>query len=134
MNYCTKEGSYISNLDVANILAKTATKKKIGRRLLDGATLEECMQEDPGLFYDYKKMKANIREREFDLYEPTMREIKGEWLYGAPRLGKSWLAMKKWGLDPKKDLKKVCIKFSNNKWWDTYNKHKYVLVDELDKA
>lgn len=69
----------------------------------------------------------------WDDYEPVMRDVYCEWIWGPTRTGKSWLAISSMGVDPKSNLKEIFFKNSQNKWWDGYTGQKKVIIDELDK-
>lgn len=62
--YCTKAEDYISNIDVANIVAKTNTKKKIGVRLLAREPLARVVEDCPELIFGYKRLKLDVLELE----------------------------------------------------------------------
>jgi len=60
-----------------------------------------------------------------DLETPANHGGYGLWLYGATGTGKSFQAR---GRYPG-----AYLKTSNNKWWDGYRDHEFVIMDDLDK-
>lgn len=61
IKYCTKAEQYLSNIDVAAILAKTSTRRAIAEKIVKAnLPLEEVIQDHPELIFGYQRLKMDI--------------------------------------------------------------------------
>lgn len=96
-----------------------------------GVPLEQLVTEMPELIGEYRKLRQSVDAYAIDTTVPKMRDVACTWIHGPTRVGKSWLAIQRLGLDPKGELRGIYFKSSMNKWWDGYKGEDAVLIDEL---
>lgn len=124
MKYVTKDGEYITNIDLEAVEEARQTKKAIGKRLMTGTSLSAMTQEDPSLIFGYKRLKVDLLEFRLDTYQKKLRTVKAFWLWGPTGTGKSHRALAMMG-------ETYYMKAGHNKWWDGYEGQKNVWIDEL---
>lgn len=121
LQYCQKEGNYISNFDPDAAKSKRAARNK------------QIVTEDPKKLVDEGIIPIdrlpNIMKA-IDIYhllEPAedMDTCRGIWIYGPPGVGKSHVVRT---LFPRQQL---YIK-AQNKWFDGYRGQTVMLVDDFD--
>ena len=129
LRYCTKDDNYISNMDIATLLSKPSTRKKVGEQLVNGEkTPWEAVQEHPELIFGYKKLKVDFETFLVDSKKPIETNgCRGIWIWGPPGAGKSTHARRLGdqyggGLYLKQQ----------SKWWDGYRGEENVLLDDAD--
>lgn len=117
--YVKKDGNYISNIDIPS-----AQKKKAKRNAM-------LLNENPKDLVDngeigLLQLKSLIEnKRLYKMLEdvPKIIERKCYWIYGEPRVGKSYCVRMAFDVYEK----------PMNKWWDGYNGEEVVLLDDFDK-
>lgn len=77
LKYCSKDEDFISDLDVASILKKRESHKKlIGSRIvLNNEPLETLVHEFPELIFGYKRLKEDILEFRRDAIKDTRDDL-----------------------------------------------------------
>jgi hypothetical protein len=127
IEYCNKEGDYISNQDIEAIKAARKYKKKvIGSQLISGEkNLLQVVQQNPELVFGLSNLTRDIAHLKQLNWVPKMRDVKAYWYYGPTRTGKSWKAIADMGYPISQeglqcDLTGIYFKNSQNKWWDGY--------------
>jgi len=126
--YCSKGGDYIEggvcpedNLgERGNSRDELATKFR--RCLDDGASgIAQFASENPGTWgFSGSTLLRNAQS----LLQPVERpNIRVEWVYGPPGVGKSRYAHEKWP--------KAYIKEPRTKWWNGYLQEKEVIIDDF---
>lgn len=118
--YCTKDGNYISNIDVESAASKKAARNKQlieedPKQLVDSGTI--------GLLQLPSLMKAKAA---YSLAVPPLRvdNVRGFWVTGKTGSGKTHLARTK--AEGSFYLKK------QNKWFDGYSGQKHIILDDFD--
>lgn len=127
LKYCTKEGDYISNMDVkAELEAKPVGKKELGALLIAGTPLAELVQKYPQLIFGYCRTEQDLQafQSEGRRVEP-LEDVCGVWIHGPAGSGKSRSTDAKWPESFKKD---------NSKWWDGYCNQSVVVLDDWDTS
>lgn len=69
--YCTKDGDFISNFDVATYLNCSKQKRKMIATDLLTKGLPEVMKTNPELIFEYSRLKANIEAYNMDIQGET---------------------------------------------------------------
>jgi hypothetical protein len=121
--YCTKENDYISNFALEEGVGDSKQRKraKKNKRLLTG-DIDEML--DNGEI-SVMSVPTIVKARQLlamNKKPSKMIERKCYWIYGKPRIGKSYLVREIF--DPyEKQL---------NKWWDGYTDQEIVLIDDID--
>ena len=118
--YCKKEGNYISNIDLD---AARHMKAKKNLDLINMDPKEAVQQGYIGfcslpMFLKAKREWKNLEE------VPLLIERKCYWIYGEPRLGKSYACRVAFP---------ELYEKAQNKWWDGYQGESAVLIDDFDK-
>lgn len=117
--YCTKEGKYITNMEIN----QKVTKEDIARRLMRGDKLVDIVQESPKFLFGYSRLKADIQLYELDRNKvEALDRTCGLWISGPSGCGKSTIAT---------GLGNYYFK-DKNKWWDGYNGEENVLLEDVD--
>lgn len=60
------------------------------------------------------------------IVQKTHNQVRGIWIWGEPGIGKTWKARHDYGEFP--------FMKPQNKWWDTYEGERVVILDDLDKC
>ena len=117
--YCKKEGNYISNIDLNSAKLK---KSKRNAMLLNEHPKKLVDDGEIGLL-QLKSLLEN--KRLYAKLEPVPKVIprKCYWIYGEPRVGKSYCVRMAFDVYEK----------PMNKWWDGYADEEVVLIDDFDK-
>lgn len=123
--YCKKDGDWteFGSLSHSGTRTDLAT---IGRRLLDGESVQSIAATDPGKYIQYGRgldqlgrMVAKTRQRS---YRPVNVTI----IWGKSGVGKTRAWFAKHGMDGYR------FQYSkNNDWWDGYSGEKHILFDEF---
>lgn len=59
--YVTKEDNFIANFDIGDVLTKSTTEKKVlAKRIIEGESLLQIVQEQPQLLFGYKRLKEDV--------------------------------------------------------------------------
>lgn len=82
LEYCTKESDVVASFDWKKKLeAKKGFKKIVGKQLMEGASLDDVMAENPQLLFGYTKLKADLEQWQADMkkYEPFPPYLPNPW-------------------------------------------------------
>jgi adenylate kinase family enzyme len=116
-DYCKKEGNYIERGEISKQGARNDLKRTYDM-MKRGGTIAELLEEEPNL--------QNIRvAKEWLSYKEEPRNFKPLviWIWGASGTGKTRLASEILG--PNTYWK------NSTKWWDRYDKHENLLLDDF---
>lgn len=118
--YCKKDGNYITNEDIDSARHNKAKRnmeliKMDPKEAVEGGYIGFCALPS---FLKAKREWKNLEE------VPLLIERKCFWIYGEPRLGKSYACRSAYP-----DL----YEKPQNKWWDGYQGETAVLLDDFDK-
>lgn len=118
--YCKKGGCYITNEDIDSARRK---KAKRNMELINMSAKEAVDQGEISLLALPQFLKAKIAYE--NLKEvPLLIERECFWIYGEPRLGKSYAC---------RSAYPELYEKPQNKWWDGYQGETAVLLDDFDK-
>lgn len=117
IKYCTKGDNYISSFDISSYVNK---KGKVNAALVKSKTTRQAF-EDGDIGIHALKQYQFARQVLSDPYSHD--DVRGIWIYGAPGIGKSHSVR---ALHPDLYIK------PQSKWWDGYDGHKIVLLDDFD--
>lgn len=128
VKYIKKDGNIIEEGLISwkeKVDARKDHRKALGKELIDGSkTLAQAVNEDPSLLFGLRHLKQDL-----DTYRQVNNTafeadgVRGIWIYGAPRVGKSRAVRMK-----ESDL---YLK-AQNKWFDGYLGQKAILIDDFD--
>lgn len=120
--YVAKGKNWISSFDPFSAIAK---KGKNNKELLETDPKELVDTNKISIFQLPHLMKAKAF---YALLQPALETdgVRGIWIHGPPRAGKSHAARKNYSVDG------VFVK-AQNKWWDGYGGEKVVVLDDFDK-
>ena len=118
--YCKKDGCYISNQDIN---AARHKKASLNKELLAMDPKEAVDQGYIGVitlpqFLKAKRAYENLKD------VPVLLDRSCFWIYGEPRLGKSYACRVAYP---------ELYEKAQNKWWDGYDGEDVVLIDDFDK-
>ena len=118
--YCKKDGNYITNEDIDNARHKKAKRnmeliKMDPKEAVEGGYIGFCALPS---FIKAKREWKNLEE------VPLFIERKCFWIWGEPRLGKSYAC---------RSAYPELYEKPQNKWWDGYQGETAVLLDDFDK-
>lgn len=118
IQYCSKDGDYISNFDIESYLSK---KRKLSVDTIQQKSARQALTDgDIGI----SSIKHYILARSI-LCEPYEHDdVRGVWLYGPPGVGKSRYV---------RDNHTSLYLKSQNKWFDGYEGEEAILLDDFDK-
>lgn len=117
--YVKKDGNYISNIDIPS-----AQKKKAKRNaLLLSEKPKDLVDTGEICLLQLKSLIENKRLYKMLEDVPKVIERKCYWIYGEPRVGKSYCVRMAFDVYEK----------PMNKWWDGYAGEDVVLIDDFDK-
>lgn len=128
VKYIKKDGDIIQEGDIdwaEKVNARKEHRRVIGKELILGTkTLNQVVEEDPSMLFGLRHLKQDL-----DIYHQMANKayeadgVRGIWIYGPPRVGKSRsVRMKESSLYLK----------PQNKWWCGYTGEKAVLIDDFD--
>lgn len=151
MKYCTKDGNYISNFDVAEMMNTWKSKREIlGKRIvIDGVDLDQLVREHPELIFGYTKLKMDINNyrascqaskeilprwlpNPWGLVLPSKKPTKRRhyWIYSTlPNKGKSFYFAK-----PLYDEYNGAIKAGDYSYWALNGREEFIILDEYNTA
>ena len=119
IQYCKKEEDYICNFAI-----ELTGEEKVAMRnkeLLTG-DLDELVNSGKLSVFSVPQIKKARDILAMSKLPPKVMERKCYWIYGKPRIGKSWLVRQAFDAYVK----------AQNKWWDGYNQEEVVLLDDFD--
>jgi len=126
--YIKKDGDFIEFGDISwkeKMAAREDHRRYLGKRLIDGESLEQVVTENPQLLFGLKHLEQDLLTwKRITLKPHEATSTRGVWIYGRPGVGKSHYVRAN---EPSLYLK------SQNKWWDGYSGEKAVLIDDFDK-
>lgn len=118
VKYCTKDGDYLTNINLESYL------KKKGKVTVDTLRTKNTIQALQDGDINFMQVRAYKLAR-FEVQEPyTPPGIRGVWIWGKAGIGKTRAVREK---HPDLYYK------AQNKWWDGYDGQKVVLLDDFDK-
>lgn len=86
IQYCSKAEDFCSNFDISDLVSKKSNNRTlIGKRLIDGESLEKIVEENPALIFGYKKLKEDLglfqatRAQNRDIREDLPGELSTVW-------------------------------------------------------
>lgn len=85
--------------------------------------IDTIMQDEPQIAIQHYRTFKQIKV-DYMVAPENLPAACGKWIYGPPRVGKSFWVRQQWGHD-------LYIK-AQNKWWDGYQGQKFVLLDDFD--
>lgn len=123
IQYCTKEGNYIANIDVDSAKSKKAARNK------------QLLTEDPQQLIEsgvigVLQLPALLKAKAaYTTLAPALEteDVRGIWIVGRTGVGKSHFVRTKYSPSD------LYLK-SQNKWWDGYCAQPYVLLDDFDHS
>lgn len=118
-NYCKKEGNYIANIDIESAKQKKSKKNS----MLLTKNPKELIDEGEISLLQLKSLLENKRLYKMLDEVPKIIPRKCFWIYGEPRVGKSYCVRMAFDVFEK----------PMNKWWDGYCGEEVVLIDDFDK-
>lgn len=126
VTYIKKDGDILEHGDIdwsEKIAAKQEHRRYLGKRL-QNEPLHEVAKEFPELMFQYSALAKSISQFKLDNERPfEAPDVRGIWIYGPPRVGKSRYVRSR---EPSLYIK------AQNKWWDGYIGEKAVLIDDMD--
>lgn len=122
--YVTKDGDFITNIDVDAALKKKSKGVKEKNALMLSKTPRELVDDgDISLLMLPQLLKAK-RAYERAAKPPKHIPRKCYWIWGPPRAGKSYVV---------RELFDDIYEKPQSKWWDGYAGEDVVLLDDMDK-
>lgn len=120
--YCAKEGNFQS-LGVFVTQGQRSDLEQMYKKIKNGATAEELMDENFGLYCRYRGGIKDALEIANKKKCKRFRHVKVEYVHGETGTGKT-----RWAMEQDPDLFK--IHGTSLKWFDGYNGEKTLLIDE----
>lgn len=127
VRYIKKEGDILEFGELVwaeKLGSKKEHRRYLGKRIIEGEPLENVVREDPSLLFGLHKLSQDVltwKSMSLKLFDKD--DVRGLWIYGPPRVGKSYFVRENY---PSLYLK------SQNKWWDSYQGEEAVLIDDMD--
>jgi len=128
-DYCKKDNKFVEYGVLpkegcsAGGKAKAEKYRSVIKKAKAGA-FEELIEDEPGMFFNHYHTIKRIRQ-DYMTAPADLKEVCGEWIWGAPGVGKSYMARQE---NPGYFDKAA------NKWWDGYQGNGPVLIDDFDKV
>lgn len=126
--YVKKDGNFIQYGDIdwkEKVESRKDHRQYLGKRLIDGEPLEDVVRSDPSLLFGLHKLQQDVNTwKQMSLKPVHAPSIRGIWIYGPPRVGKTHYVHQ---------TELSLYKKAQNKWWDNYTGEKAVLIDDFDK-
>lgn len=124
-DYVTKDGDYISNIDVHAAMNKKS-KKIISERnsKLINNDIKDLVDEGEISIMQVPLLVKAKRAYFTSIKPPLFNKRYCFWIYGRPRVGKSHII---------RHMFPDLFDKPQNKWWDLYTNEEYVLIDDFDK-
>lgn len=123
--YVKKDGDFISSFNVENALQKKAKEAVAAKnKLLLNTDVKALVDEGEISILTVPRLLSAKRAYENAGVPPIHSPRKCFWIYGSPRVGKSFVV---------REMFPDLYEKSQNKWWDGYCNEKYVLIDDFDK-
>lgn len=125
IDYVKKDGDYISNFNVVGAMKKKAKElvAEQNSKLLN-TDIKQLVEEGDISLLTVPRL-INAKRAYTNAIKPPLHNKRCcFWIYGRPRVGKSYLI---------REMFEDLFEKPQNKWWDTYNDEEYVLIDDFDK-
>lgn len=133
--YVLKDGNYITNLSEEAIKNKIATanrpsykinKDVIAKRLMNGESLLNVVQDNPALLWDLGKLRDNLMlYKQLSSTAEPLKELKNEWIWGGTGTGKSLDVATRFP-DAHRKPKEI--------FWDSYEFEDVVVMEDVDET
>jgi len=129
VKYIKKDGDILEFGDIdwkEKVNARKEHRRVIAKSLMDGTkSLAQAIDEDPSLLFGARHLKQDLETYHQAKIQPLEADdVRGIWIYGPPRVGKSWRV---------RQYEKSLYLKSQNKWFDGYIGQKAILIDDFDK-
>lgn len=119
-DYCKKDQDFVE-IGSLGRQGERNDLKNVARELREGSTIGEVAHQFP---CSYIKYHSGIKNYALLMHTPyNHTDVRGLWIQGPPGTGKSRYA---------RTFESLYLK-SQNKWWDAYDGHDVVLMDDFDK-
>lgn len=128
--YCKKEGNYVEFGTLPVGQGKRTDLDNVAEALEDGATMRNVIDERKLQAVQYAKIWLTYNEEERDM----MQRAQVYWYWGVSGAGKTHMAREeiaKLGYEKKDIFKLKCPEPGTKTWWDGYDKHPCVLLDDF---
>lgn len=128
VKYIKKDGDILEFGDISwteKLNSQKEHRRYLGKRIINGEPLRDIINDDPSLIFGLRHLTQDIHSWKCistDMLDKP--DVRGIWIYGPPRVGKSHFVRAQ-----ESDL----FLKSQNKWWDGYSFEKAVLIDDFDK-
>lgn len=127
VGYIKKDGDILEFGDIdwsEKVASHKDHRRYLGKRIIQGEPLEDIVRDDPSLIFGLTKLSQDVLTwKSLSLKIFDKPDVRGLWIYGPPRVGKSYYVRQNY---PSLYLK------AQNKWWDGYQGEAAVLIDDLD--
>lgn len=127
VKYIRKDGDILEHGEISwaeKIDSRQEHRRYLGKKLIDGAPLDEVVREDPSLLFGLSSLQKDLHTwKQVSLKAKDAEGVRGVWIYGPSGVGKSrYVRMQ----EPSLYLK------AQNKWFDGYIGEKAILIDDMD--
>merc|ERR1712013_113778 len=125
--YCKKDGKFEEFGDKCNQGERTDLRLLVEDISSGKKSCEEIIINAPMSYHVY----GRTLEKAEDLYKRTVQRdfsTTGEWVYGGTGTGKSSYAFRERSTG---QIYKKCLGEGDLKWWDGYNGHRTIVLDEF---
>lgn len=128
VKYIKKDGDILEHGAISwaeKLDSKKERRRYLGKRLIDGEPLESVVRDDPSLIFGFRHLSQDVLSwRSHTLKMFDKEDVRGIWIWGPPRIGKSYFVRQNY---PSLYLK------AQNRWWDNYQGESTVLIDDFDR-